>query len=246
MTWPAFWGKIKNDKIEPLPPEDVHDALRRTLRVRRGKTFTETMSQAELTDEDRVKLLGQERAELPEDQWTDEEKSQLAELEKSKGVEGWLEKLPEALTALKEIISEDGAEPVFVAGGKAYRLKEDKAAAFAHEAAKPYAWTLAHDVRPARWSSGISGCYECHAAGAPIFEGQVTAISPAPTDEPVRHTMYELAGYDKTKLDAWNASFTGRAAFKWFGFAASGVVGLIVLSYLVAGINGLLARVFGR
>ena len=38
---------------------------------------------------------------------------------------------------------------MYVSGGKAYRLAEDGTAeAFDHEAARPYSWKLAHDVRP--------------------------------------------------------------------------------------------------
>jgi hypothetical protein len=117
---------------------------------------------------------------------------------------------------------------------------------FETAAAEPYAWKLAHDVRPARWSLGVKGCYECHSAGAPIFESQVTALGPAPDQEPLTHAMYELAGFDRTKLDAWNQSFQGRSAFKWFGFAAMGFVSVILLTYLMLGVNGLVGIVWRR
>ena len=58
-------------------------------------------------------------------------------------------------------------------------------------------------------------------------------------DQPLTHAMHELAGYDKAKMDAWNASFRGRTAFKYFGFAAVGVTGLVLLSYVFAGITAL-------
>jgi hypothetical protein len=75
---------------------------------------------------------------------------------------------------------------------------------------EPYAWKLGHDVRPTRYSLGVTGCFECHAAGAPIFEGRVTAVAAVPEDQPLVHSMWELAGYDKQMLDAWNQSFQGR------------------------------------
>ncbi len=168
---------------------------------------------------------------------TADEQAKLAAAATAKGLESWQQKLAEALTALQKTIGTAGAQPVYVSGGKAYRLAADgKVTAFAHEAARPYAWKLAHDVRPARMSLGIKGCYECHAAGTPIFAGQVTSVAAAPVAEPVRSTMLELAGYDKTKMDAWNASFQGRTAFKWFGFGAVGVASLVLLSYACAGI----------
>ncbi len=80
-----------------------------------------------------------------------------------KAVDEFKEKLAKALRELKEAIEEEGAIPVYISGGKAYRLSADETAEeFTHSAAEPYAWKLAHDVRPARWSNGTGGCYECH------------------------------------------------------------------------------------
>jgi hypothetical protein len=88
-------------------------------------------------------------------------------------------------------------------------------------------------VRPARWSTGASGgCFECHALGSPIFNGQVTALGPALDAEPPAEKMAELAGFDRMQIDTWNLSFQGRSAFKWFGFVSAGVVGLILLAFL--------------
>ncbi len=240
MMWPAFWGTIKDESIAPLNPDAAYDALRRTLRVRRGDTFTKMMSEVKLSSDDKTQTLGEERAKVDESEWTDEEKAKTAELEKTKAMETFREKLAAALEALKEIITDEGAEPVYVSGGKAFRLAGDGSIEqFDHDAAEPYSWKLGHDVRPARWSSGIGGCYECHSIGSPIFEGQVTAVGPAPDQTPVTKTMYELAGFDKTMLDAWNQSFQGRPAFKWLGFVSTGAVALILLSYLLLGLNGL-------
>ncbi|MCH5376411.1 MAG: hypothetical protein JJ992_20780, partial [Planctomycetes bacterium] len=240
MTWPAFWGKMKDDKITPLNPEAAYDALRRVLRVRRGETLLQSLSDVKLAGDDKKTLLGDDRAEVDEADWTDEEKAQVEQWKKVKALEAWKEKLAESLKALQESVSAEGAQPVYVGGGRAYRLGADGTPeAFEHEAAQPYAWKLAHDVRPAGWSSGVTGCYACHAAGTPIFEGQVAAIAAVPEDEPVTHSMYELAGYDKPLLDAWNQSFQGRPLFKYAGFVAMAVVGLILLAFTVQGINGL-------
>jgi hypothetical protein len=156
-------------------------------------------------------------------------------------------KLAEALKALKETIKEDSAEPAYFSAGGVCRLNSNgQLEQSAHAAANPYAWRLAHDVRPARWSSGAKGCFECHSAGAPYFEGVVEAIGPAPLAKPVAEPMYRLAGYDKTKIDAWNKSFQGRTAFKWLGFVSMGAVGLILLSYLLLGVNGLFGLAFRK
>jgi len=240
MMWPAFWGTMKDGKITPLNPEAVYDATRKTLRVR-DESFAEEVMDADLSSSDKKELLGEDRYRVKEDELTEDEKAKLADAMAERGRKNWQEKLAGALNDLKEIV-EDGAVPAYVSGGKSYRLAQDGTAEeFDNEAAKPYAWKLAHDVRPARWSLGVNGCYDCHAAGAPIFEGKVTALGQAPDDEPLMQAMYEIAEseFDKTKLDAWNQSFQGRTAFKWLGFVSSGTVGLILLTYLLLGFNGL-------
>ena len=164
VMWPAFWGSIKDDVITPLNPNAAYDALRTTLRVRRGSTLAETFGEAKLSNEDKVKILGEARAKTQDAELTADEQAKLTAAVAAKSLESWQEKLAEAFTTLQKTIAA-GAQPVYVSGGKAYRLGEDgKAIAFDHAAAKPYAWKLAHDVRPARMSLGIKGCYECHAS----------------------------------------------------------------------------------
>lgn len=242
--WPAFWGMHAGNKIVPLNPEQVYSTLRRILRVRRSTTFTETMADVKLTSEDKTAILGEMRAEVPETEWTDQERAEVAKVKTDRASAMFREKLVASLTELKKVLPKEGATPVYVSGGRVYKLGDkDPIETFDHPAAAPYAWKMAHDVRPARWSTGVKGCYECHAAGAPIFEGTVTALGPAPDKEPVLHRMYELEGLDKQKLDTWNLSFKGRPAFKWFGFISAGIVSLIVLAFLLTLINGLFGLV---
>jgi hypothetical protein len=238
MVWPAFWGTMSEDEITPLHPEMVNDAIRRVLRVRRGKTFTSTMMDVKLSKDEKIEALGEERAAVSEEELNEEEQAKLEAALAKKAVAEFTEKLAKALGNLQEAIEEEGAKAVYISAGKAYRLKGEAVEEFAHQAAEPYMWKLGHDVRPARWSTGAKGCYECHALGAPIFEGEVTALGPAPDTAPVKRAMYELAEYDKTKLDAWALSFQGRSAFKWMGFIATGTVGLVLVSFLLMGVNG--------
>jgi hypothetical protein len=247
MMWPSFWGSLtgapEDGLIQPLNPEAVYEATRRTLRVRGSDAFAEAVTDVRLSSEDKAAVLGEDRAKVREDEWTEDEKAKMAELEKTKGWEAYQEKLAEALGDLKEIITDEGAEPVYVSGGKAFRLGEDGLIeAFENAAARPYAWKLAHNVRPAGYSSGVTGCYECHALGSPIFEGQVTTLGQAPVQEPVTQAMYRFADLDKTKLDAWSLSFQSRTLFKWFAFGAMGIVAVVLLSYLFTGIGGMFRR----
>ncbi|MGE0759656.1 MAG: hypothetical protein AB7O38_21755, partial [Pirellulaceae bacterium] len=232
--WPAFWGKIARDEIVPLHPEFVNETLRRLFRIRRGSTFTEVMSEAQLTAEEKQAVLGADRRAVPEAEWTPEERGDLRERELAKAVPAFHKKLADALRQLGEATRQTPGEPVYVAGGKAFRLAWDGTLdEFDHPGARPYAWKLAHDVRPARTALGARGCVECHAAGTPLFRGRVVASGPAPDLTPPRQAMFELAGLDGFRLDAWNLSFRGRAVFKYVGFAAMVVTGWLALSLLL-------------
>jgi hypothetical protein len=243
LVWPAFWGYRLRDRITPLNPDEVYETTRKTLRVRRGSSLEESVMDVRLKTEEKVGILGEDRVKVPEEEWTEKEKTDMADLKKKKGMEAFREKLAGALADLKKIITEEGAEPVYISGGRAYRLGEDGSVVeFDHEATKPYAWQLGHNVRPARWATGAGGCYDCHSLGSPIFEGTVTALGPAPDEAPQTQAIYELAGLDKTKLDAWSLSFLSRSAFKWFAFFAMGIVALVLLAYLCDGVRGVFAR----
>ena len=181
QVWPAFWGELKDTNIRPLNPEAVNETLRTTLRVRRNSTFRETLAKVTLKDEDKVAAPGADRAKVDAAELTELEKAKLKQVEETKAVAQFREKLVAPLKALKKIIKTEGAEPIYVSGGRAYRLgQNDAVEVMTHPAANPYSWTLAHDVRPARWSTGAGGCYECHSLGSPLFDGQVTALGPAP------------------------------------------------------------------
>jgi hypothetical protein len=243
MTWPAFWGVLKDQEMKPLNPEEAHSKLRRVLRVRRD--FTDEIAKVRISSEDKAAVLGAERADVPESELSDDEKAKLERLVEAKRAEAFREKLAEAFQAL----AEDGIEgtPVYVSGGKAYRFAGDgKVETFEHAAAKPYAWPVAHDVRPARQALGAGGCVECHAEGAPLFYGSVAALGRAPDDAPATTVMHELLKLDTDLLTAWNQSFRGRDAFKWVAFVSVGTVALLLLLFLLIGVNGLLKLARGR
>lgn len=104
-----------------------------------------------------------------------------------------------------------------------------------------YRWPIAHNVRPASQALGAGGCTDCHAEGAPLFFG----LAAAADDElarPVR--MYELHGASPNLARGWATAFRLRSAFKWLGFGCLGLMGLVLLHYLLAGI-GALTRRFG-
>jgi hypothetical protein len=191
-----------------------------------------------LSSTDKKELLGEERAKVKEEELTEEEKAKLAELIADQSSRELAGEAGRRADAVKEIVTEDGAEPVFVSAGKVYKLSgEDAVETFEHAAAEPYMWKFAHDVRPARQSLGVKGCYDCHTLGAPLFESTVTAVGQTPTMSRLVSAMHEMAGYDKMKIDAWALSFISRTAFKYFAYAAMGVLSLVLLAYVLRGIT---------
>jgi hypothetical protein len=233
MTWPSYWGKLEGEHITPLAPEEIAGTLRVALRVR--KDFSDSLLTQRLRPADLEAILGKDRADAKPAEWTEAEKAKVAQ-----------HSLVIAINALKKKFGD--ARYVYVTGGKAYKLKGDnEVEAFDHADAKPYAWKLAHDVRPARWALGVKGCKECHADGTPFFDGKVTAIGTLPDAEPITVSMKQLQGVDPNKLDLgswWNRSFQGRDAFKWVAFVCVGAVALLLLLYVLVGLNGLL-RIIG-
>jgi hypothetical protein len=132
--------------------------------------------------------------------------------------EAWITTGLEALTAA-------GIEPVlYVANGRIWELADDGAltSKVAVEA-EPYTWSLAHDVRPASQSLGINGCTDCHAAGAPIYDGAVGGRDPELAKTDLR-IFRERRGVDGTLHELWNLVYPWRPSFKWAGWAAMGLV----------------------
>jgi hypothetical protein len=134
-------------------------------------------------------------------------------------------------------------DPVCVRGGRLYQLNAaGDLETTEHPAAAPYRWSIGHNVRPAAQSLGVKDCTDCHADGAPIYFGRIAdADDPEADGRPVR-LMHELRGDDAVFARMWNLGFTFRPAFKWFGFACVGVLGLVLLHYVLAGVGAIARR----
>ncbi|MBI5851103.1 MAG: hypothetical protein HZB39_08760 [Planctomycetes bacterium] len=125
------------------------------------------------------------------------------------------------------------ATPVFVSGGRAWRLGADgkQLVSFEHSAAKPVSWSIAHDVRPARDALGARGCTECHAGDAPFVHARVAAIGVVPDADPPASSGVERLQLDATLVAAWEKSFAGRDWFKLLVVVAIGVVTIVLLAH---------------
>lgn len=86
------------------------------------------------------------------------------------------EHITEGINALQKKVE---GQAVYISGGKLYEIDNDGSLITAeHDAAKPYLWPIAHDVRPAAQSLGAQRCEDCHSPDAPFFFGKVCIDSP--------------------------------------------------------------------
>jgi hypothetical protein len=177
----------------------------------------------------------------------------MPEDQKDERINDWrpltLEQIGEVLKALagaQEDSDTSKAEPIYVAGGKLYRLKEGKVVTQDHEAAEPYAWPLAHDVRPAAQSLGVDGqCRDCHDTKAAFFFGRVAVDSPLLTAEQSVEESKEMVEFEQVNRayhKAFSLSFIFRPWLKVFVLAACVVLGLVLLFFVLQAV-GFIAKV---
>ena len=142
---------------------------------------------------------------------------------------------------LKEFASSD-ENIVYVAGGRIYELNQAGALESRQDdAAKPYAWPMAHDVRPAKQSLGVRQCKDCHTADSAFFFGKVQVDTPVTSEKgPEFVDMIQWQGIDPVYMRAFNASFVFRPMLKIVALASCAAIGLVLLAYLVQAVAKLL------
>jgi hypothetical protein len=134
----------------------------------------------------------------------------------------------------------------YAGAGRLFRLAVDGKSldALDDPIARPYAWPLAHSVRPAAQALGAKGCTDCHAAFSPFFHATITGQGAIKTNRPALLTHSE--GVNIGYVDLLNLSFVARSAFAIFGWAACGVLALILTVFAVGGIERLARWLGGR
>jgi len=138
-------------------------------------------------------------------------------------------------------------EFVYVSGGKMFRRGDTGTlVASDHPAAEPYYWPIAHNVRPASQSLGMTSCADCHAADAPFFFGIIEATGPLRTAEITATVAYELQEIDPTVTRLFGWTFRFRPLLKTVGFCASALVFAVLLLYGLAGLRVLCRRLGQR
>ncbi len=140
------------------------------------------------------------------------------------------ENITKALNSLKGAVE---GEPVYVSGGKLYRLDIRRVAKLTiteHHAAQPYLWPIGHNVRPAAQSLGVRYCTDCHATDAPFFFGDVTVDSPVVSEREAKR-MIEFQNINPFYAWAFAFSFVFRPMMKYICLGSCAVLGLVLLLY---------------
>lgn len=239
LMWPSYWGTMRDGQVTVLNPEKAYELVRRPLKVR---DFGEDLAKVSLSLTARKELLGDERARIKEEDRTEQEQAIIAEAEAKERTLQVAERMSGALAAIEEEFPESRA--VFVTGGMGYvRSGESDIETIDAEklagAADPYAWPVAHNVRPARQALGSTGCTDCHSDTSPYFQVNVTPVGVLPGQVTLGVKAHELQNADRIRLTAWNQMFLGRSLFKLAGLIALGLTCLVALSAIVWNLGSL-------
>jgi hypothetical protein len=144
--------------------------------------------------------------------------------------------LVQVLDSIK-VIDPISGKPVYVSGGKIYFLDENKILfKQEHQAAAPYFWPVAHDVRPAAQSLGIRGCNDCHSTNSPFYFGKVSIQTPLNMARIEKLSMTKYL--DQNVVSAWifSFSFLFRPWLKYLIILSSLIIIAVLLLY---GLRGL-------
>jgi hypothetical protein len=133
-------------------------------------------------------------------------------------------------------------EAVFLAAGKIYRLDGGKIKSEEHQAAKPYAWPLAHDVRPAGQSLGARGCADCHATDSPLYFATVMARGPVESANGTARPAWDLRGDDKLVVSTFASTFALRPMLKYITFASAIIVLGVLINYGLLALSAIAAK----
>ena len=129
--------------------------------------------------------------------------------------------------------------PVYVAGGQLHRLSSNGVVVSeTHEAAEPYKWPIAHDVRPAAQSLGSNGrCADCHDKNAPFIFGEVEVDTPLNPADTQTVAMNQFGGLDRNYYQMFAFTFLFRPWLKGVVIFAAVLLGLVLLLFVLKGLD---------
>ncbi len=244
LIWPSYWGVIRQGQVLPINPEQAYDLIRKPLKVRRD--FVAELSEVKLTLSQRREILGDDRsARSKPEELTDQQRQQIQDAEAEERKRQVEERVSAALAELDSAFPGDQA--VFVSGGSGFvrnaeGVLTELSAEQLGKAADPYAWPVAHAVRPARHSLGATGCQECHSPDSPFFFANLQPVGLLPGQEVEPIPVHRLQQADVQRLDAWSQLFEGRSWFKIFGLTVLGLTGLVAMSVFAMNVSDLWRR----
>jgi hypothetical protein len=130
-----------------------------------------------------------------------------------------------------------GAQPVYIAGGRLYSLNNSGKLIWAeNEAAAPYMWPIAHDVRPSAQSLGVRDCQDCHSTDAPFFFGKVAVDSPVkPVKAGIEMVTFEKLPAVRTKVFAFSLVF--KPLLKVIVILSAFIIAAVLLLYGLKALN---------
>jgi hypothetical protein len=138
--------------------------------------------------------------------------------------------------ALESLKTTEG-EAVYICGGKLYRLNgKGKLTATKHDAARPYLWPIAHDVRPAAQSLGAYRCQDCHSTDSPLFFADVEVDTPLVSEKGAVKKMIEFQEFDPVYTKLFAISFVFRPYLKVIAICSSVILGAVLLLYAFKGL----------
>jgi hypothetical protein len=130
-------------------------------------------------------------------------------------------------------------QAAFVAAGKIYWLEKGKLASEENADAKPYAWALAHDVRPAAQALGARGCADCHSSDSPMYFATIVARGPVDPTNGLRKGMSEMRGDNKTVASVFAFTFNFRPLLKCIVLGAAFIVLAVLAHYGLRGVGAI-------
>lgn len=96
---------------------------------------------------------------------------------------------------LKALAKSVKGTPAYISAGKLYKLDDSGTLSEEeHPSAKPYLWSIGHNVRPAAQALGARRCEDCHSPDAPFFFGKVSGDTPLQSRAGAFMIMNELIG----------------------------------------------------
>ncbi len=142
-------------------------------------------------------------------------------------------------------LGEDG-KVAYISGGMLHARSGDSLSASEHEDAKPYAWTMGHDVRPAQQALGAGGCTDCHSKDAPFFFAEVAPVSPANVALASAVPMLKLEQFDEAKVNGWITSAKLRNPTVYIAIVLAGIIGFALLRYAFVALEAILRAIVCR